>query len=121
MSELERFKLDGLVIRENLNKFFAVLHFNIPVRYLDPNEIVPRLQRISRLVLDKFGAEIEEEKVFVSATATYKLIHKLTGQTMLWQGSFQPRNNENFYIIESQVFVPDSFVQTFKANITGYS
>lgn len=113
MSELERFKLDALVIREDKDNFLAVLHFNVPVNYLGSVEIAPRLETINQLVREEFGSEIAKQKVFVSATATYELVHRLTGQTMLWRGSFQPRNNQDFYIIPSQVFNPGSFVETF--------
>lgn len=111
MSELDRFKLNGLVLKTDPDNFLAVLHFNVPLRYLVRDELAPKLERIRQVVDGEFEEEIARRKLYFSVSATYVLTHGQTGQTKLWQGSYSPRNNENYYILPSQVFDSATFVQ----------
>ena len=116
MSEWDKFKLDGLIVRDNPRSFVFMVNFNVPFRHLNQG-IDSKLETIKTCVEGEFVVVIATGDLYFSISATYNLEHKETGEVRLWQGSFQPRNNRNLLLSDYKQYSPDSFLALVKESI----
>jgi hypothetical protein len=92
------------------DNYLIIYNVNVPYEYLD-NEIILRgiLERIQRLLTRHF----ENFPVVYQITASYNLVHSITGETRIWTGSFSVRDNapaqlSGFEDFDKNTFVEDS-------------
>jgi len=112
MSEAGIFKLDGLVIKDQSTSFIFLVNFNVPVRYLeDEKSCSEKLSYIVKCLEDEFEQEIKKNSLVYSIAANYNLTNKSTNEVKLWQGSFQDRTNQDFYVKEGLTFNSEDFVK----------
>jgi len=110
MTELHLFKLDGIIFRDNPSSFIIKINYNVPLnRLIDENDSKTIISRIKDWVSDEFLKEIEKDRLYYNISATYNLIHDDNGELRLWQGSFQPRNNQLCLVKESTLFQMNHF------------
>lgn len=111
MSAHSLFKLDGLIIKDEARSFYFMVNFNVPLKYLEDESVaLEKFKVIKECVVDEFEHEIEQEALSYSIAANYDLVHKNNSETREWEGSFQDRTNQDFYIVDNLNVVPDSFV-----------
>jgi len=112
MSEIDLFKLDGLIIRDNHSSFIIKINYNLPIHRISQEEEAKLLfGRIKDSVSHEFWQEIQQERLYFCISATYTLVHDDNREIRLWQGSFQPRNNQRCLIKESDLFQNNKFVE----------
>ena len=111
MTESNFFKLDGLIVKDEPRSFYFMVNFNVPLRHLTNDKVLPeKYEVIRKCLLDEFDHEIKQGELTYSISANYDLVNKRSNETKLWEGSFQDRTNQEFYIKENVSFEPDSFV-----------
>ena len=97
-------------IEDNRNsKFLIIYNVNIPFEYLDERQTTTRdiLVRIKKLLVKDFYTY----PVTYQITASYNLVHSITGEFRVWTGSFSVRDNTPAQITAFQDFNPDTFVE----------
>ena len=110
MSEIELFKLDGLIIRDNPSSFIIKINYNLPLhRIIQEEEAKVLFGHIKDSVSHEFWQEIQQERLYYCISATYTLIHDDNREIRLWLGSFQPRNNQRCLIKDSDLFQINKF------------
>ena len=82
MSEWDKFKLDGLIVRDNPRSFVFMVNFNVPFRHLNQG-IDSKLETIKTCVEGEFVVVIATGDLYFSISATYNLEHKETGEVRL--------------------------------------
>jgi hypothetical protein len=89
------------------NDFLIIYNVNVPYEYLE-NEASTRrvLERIKNLLHRDFG----DYRVVYQITASYNLVHALTGEVRVWTGSFSVRNNVPAQISDFEDFEENTFV-----------
>jgi len=111
MSEWDHFKLDGLIIKDQPDSFYFMVNVNVPARFFDDERLLSEKYRvIENCMTDEFKREIEADSLQYSITANYNIVHAITNENRLWEGSFQNRNNADHFIKENVTFTPNSFV-----------
>jgi len=109
MSNLDRFKLNGLVTPLNgTRNFLFVINFNLPEEQLGNSAEL--LATVRNIINDEFPDEIVEEEVYYRITASYTLTSLSTNSERLWQGSFQPRTTQDQNILSNRPYFPETFV-----------
>lgn len=112
MLALELFKLNGLVAPlQGLDHFIFALNFNLPEEYLRSERIDGPLTTVQSCIEDEFPEEIIGGEVYFRISATYTLSHVVTNEERLWQGSFQPRTNQEQNILSNRPYVSDTFMR----------
>ena len=105
MSDLDRFKLSGLVARlGNTNQFIFCVNFNLPQDDIEGDQLDGLLATVTDCVESEFDLEIQAQNLLYKISATYQLVNDVTGDTRLWQGSFNPRTTNNIAILESRPY-----------------
>jgi hypothetical protein len=102
-------KVDALLVptdeREN---FIVIYNVNIPFRSFDTLESSTNIvQRVKNLLMTDYINLIATFQL----TASYLLLHRVTGEQRIWTGSFYPRGNAPAYLSAFKRFNPDTFVQ----------
>jgi hypothetical protein len=102
-------KVDGLLVPTDDREFFlAIYNINLPFRLFDtPNSTVNVLERVKNLLMRDF---VDLRATF-QFTASYLLLHRVTGEQRIWTGSFYPRGNARTYLSAFKRFQSDTFVQ----------
>jgi len=110
MSEIDLFKLDGLIIRDNPSSFIIKINYNLPIHRIRQAEEAKLLfGQIKNWMSHEFWREIQKERLYYCISATCTLVHDDNDAIRLWQGSFQPRNNQRCLIKDSDLFQPNKF------------
>lgn len=118
MSELDQFKLDGVILRDESDKTYVIINFNLPVRLLEEQQSVQNsLQKVKDVLYQEFPSNIALNNVFYSISATYTLQHRSTGEERDWLGSFQPRNQQNHFVAPFCSFSGHEFVTNVQQKI----
>lgn len=111
MSESSFFKLDGLIIKDDQKSFVFMVNFNVPYRYLtDDSLAAEKFEIMKKCISDEFQQEIERRDLTYSIASNCELTNRQTGETRLWEGSFQNRTNQELFIKDDVTFETDSFV-----------
>jgi len=111
MSEVSFFKLDGLIIKDDHKSFYFMVNFNVPQRYLTDDDVASKkFEIMQKCILDEFETEIDRGVLKYSIAASCELVNRQTGETRIWEGSFQNRTNQELYIKDDVTFNKDSFV-----------
>jgi hypothetical protein len=102
-------KVDALLVpTDDRDNFIVVYNINVPFRTFDTLESsTVVLERVKRLLLSDFIQLIATFQL----TASYLLLHRVTGEQRIWTGSFYPRGNAPAFLSAFKRFHPDSFVQ----------
>lgn len=108
MANYQMLKVDATALGTNGNNdALIIFNINIPEQAVfDLAQFVPALQRAQ----DFLVAELGEQVIYYQLTATYFLVHKLTGAQRLWTGSFFPKGNAAASLADFQRFNPNTFV-----------
>ncbi len=94
----------------NRSQYLIVQNVNIPEGMVyDPIEFPTVLQRVQDYLTAEFSRP-QLIPVYFQITAAYNLVHKTTGATRLWTGSFFPRGNSVASLTSFVKFVPEEFV-----------
>jgi hypothetical protein len=101
--------VDGLIVpTDDQNVFLAIYNINLPFRLFDTVESTTQtLQRVKNLLMIDFAGVAATFQF----TASYLLLHRVTGEQRIWTGSFYPRGNAPAYLSAFKKFHPDTFVQ----------
>jgi hypothetical protein len=101
-------KVDGLIVpTDDKNIFLAIYNINLPFRLFDTLESTSNvLERVKTLLMRDF-ADVPATFQF---TASYLLLHRVTGEQRIWTGSFYPRGNARSYLSGFKHFEPNTFV-----------
>ena len=92
------------------NNFLVIYNVNVPVRFLEEEGVTRQvLERIKDLLMNDFT----NYTVVYQITASYTLLHSLTGELRVWTGSFSVRDNapaqlSGFEQFDQNTFVDDS-------------
>ena len=91
------------------SQFLIIYNINIPFEYLEERQTTTRdiLVRIKKLLVKDFYTY----PVTYQITASYNLVHSITGEFRVWTGSFSVRDNTPAQITAFQDFNPDTFVE----------
>lgn len=109
MSDLERFKLNGLITPISGTRYFLfAINFNLPENQL--GQVGPLLATVKDCINDEFPDEIAAEEVYYRITATYTLTNIATNAERLWQGSFQARTTQEQTILSNRQYSSETFV-----------
>ena len=95
----------------NRNQFLVVENVNIPEdKVYNPAEYTLVLERTRNFLAQEFRQVNVVIPVYFQVTATYKLVHRVTGAIRQWTGSFFPRGNSLLSLTPFTRFDPDTFV-----------
>ena len=102
-------KVDGLIVpTDDKDVFLAIYNINLPFRLFDTVESTTQtLQRVKSLLMIDFAGV----PATFQFTASYLLLHRVTGEQRIWTGSFYPRGNARSYLSGFKHFAPETFVQ----------
>lgn len=107
----DQLKVDAacLPISDRPNSDYIIIYnVNIPIEYFDNDaSAVNVLERVR----DLLNTDFFNLQVAFQITASYQLLHRLTGQLRTWTGSFSVRNNAPAQISGFELFNRDTFVQ----------
>jgi len=108
--EHERFKVNVLVVNDEVGDFLFMANFNVPEPNLYDGSLPARLDTIRAYVSQEFQSEIQRGRVLFCVSATYRIIDTVTGEDRFWAGSFQPRANRSTLLRPFRRFAPDNFL-----------
>jgi hypothetical protein len=95
---------------QNRHQYLVIENINIPERLVyEPVEFTAVLNRIKDYLTVEFSRP-SLIPVHFQITAAYNLVHKVTGATRLWTGSFFPRGNSIASLTAFVIFNPEEFV-----------
>lgn len=95
-------KVDQTTISVNIEETLFISNINIPEHYLD--NIRPVLERVFAFIQrDYIGIPV----VRYHLSATYELVHKVTGALRHWAGSFMPKDQNLSTIDHFQILGPN--------------
>jgi hypothetical protein len=102
-------KVDALLVpTDERTHFLVIYNVNVPFRSFDTLESSTNiLQRVRNLLSTDFTNAVATFQL----TASYLLLHRVTGEQRIWTGSFYPRGNAPAYLSAFTRFRPDTFVQ----------
>lgn len=96
---------------ERQQQYLLVENINIPVAIVySPVEYTLALERTRTFLVEEYTNETVLLPVYFQVTATYNLVHKVTGATRVWTGSFFPHGNTPSSLTPFTRFDPDTFV-----------
>ena len=89
-------------------RYLIIYNINVPFEYLEERETTTRaiLVRIKQLLVRDFN---QHQPVY-QITASYNLVHSISGEFRVWTGSFSVRDNTPAQITGFLPFDPDTFV-----------
>ena len=102
-------KVDGLLVpTDDRDTYLVIYNVNLPFRLFDTiGNTTAVLERVKRLLSIDFVNVIATFQF----TASYLLVHRITGEQRIWTGSFYPRGNAPAYLSAFKRFHPDTFIQ----------
>jgi hypothetical protein len=106
------------LLEDRKQKFLVIYNINVPVDYIQNGEAQARaiLTRIKNLLI----AHFLHFPVVYQITASYNLVHSITGEFRVWTGSFSVRDNEPAQITGFEHFDPDTFVDESIENLEDF-
>jgi hypothetical protein len=115
----DQLKVDALSLpikENNVNYLIVVYNVNIPIQILenqaDFEQVVERLCHL--IAIDFTG-----EEVVYQITASYMLVHAITGQQRIWTGSFYTHANVPAQLTPFETFNRNTFVASALENVNG--
>ena len=97
------------------NQFIIIYNINVPIEVFENEQDSRRvLERVKNLLVQDFGQTL----VVYQITASYVLVHNLTGATRVWTGSFSARSNVPAQVSGWEDFDPEDFVDQSVESIT---
>ena len=102
-------KVDGLLVpTDDKDILLAIYNVNLPFRSLDTLENTTAvLERVKNLLIRDFTNIIATFQF----TASYLLLHRVTGEERIWTGSFYPSGNARTFLSGFKRFNADTFVE----------
>jgi len=87
---VDRLKVDQTAIIAG-TKYVLVSNINVPLRYLEDGSPLkePLFNRVKQFIDINYGPA--QNTVWFEISATYQLVHRESGSTREWVGSFNPR------------------------------
>jgi len=105
--------------KDRENKFLVIFNVNVPERIVnDDNEYPLVLERIRDLLIAEFQVDNNVGPIYYQITATYYLVHKISGASRVWTGSFFPKGNSPAQLAPFRQFDPANFVNHVLQNTT---
>jgi hypothetical protein len=102
-------KVDALLVpTDDKDNFIVVYNINVPFQVfhsMDTSTAI--LERVKGLLMTDFVQLVATFQL----TASYLLLHRVTGEQRIWTGSFYPRGNAPAFLSAFRRFHHDTFVQ----------
>ena len=95
--------------------FIVVYNVNIPIEITEDQE---ECQEVLERVCDLVTTDFTGEKVYYQITASYVLVHAITGQQRVWSGSFYAHGNAPAQLTAFESFNRHTFVASAIEGIT---
>jgi hypothetical protein len=107
----------SMPLKENNVEYFIVIYnINIPIQIIEnPTDCEQVLYRVRALLTTDFAGE----QVSYQITASYALVHAITGQQRTWTGSFNARANAPAQLTPFEIFNSNTFVASALEGIDG--
>ncbi len=91
------------------NYFVVIYNINIPIEHFESKEkSVQVLERVRHLL----SRDFEGSEVVYQITASYRLVHSISGVHRIWTGSFSVRDNALAKISGFEDFDSETFVES---------
>jgi hypothetical protein len=111
-AERDQLKVDAVSLpvsdRQNTD-YIVIYNVNIPIHYFNDDTSA---SNVLERVRDLLSTDFVYSRVGYQITASYELVHRITGQLRTWTGSFSVRNNAPAQISGFEEFDANTFVQT---------
>jgi len=110
MGEVNRFKIDSLIVQQTPDDYLFLVNVNLPQAGIYDGSLNRLLETVQNCVEDEFSDEIARGGILYAISATFKLTNSLTGESRPWRGNYHPRGNEMNYLRSFTRYRPEMFV-----------